>query len=126
MKNHVVVICFMLAVLASFFLFNSTRSVSATGAIEEARTTNTCTTPFGGGNSCTVSLTWPSSFSDTNYTVVCLPEGGQNPSTAIPPEVFVLPSNKTTTGVKVTIQQVDASVNQQVTLNGVGCVAVHD
>lgn len=122
-------LCLAVGALVGVVLTNPMRNVSATtGQIEEARTSTGCHTSGGWTTTCSVSLTWPIAFADTNYTVVCTPENTsiQYPNPYQDPTwVYVLPASKRTTGVSVTIG--DAGTGSiPAYLNGVGCIAVHD
>jgi len=125
MKFRMLAISLAVAVLLAIVLTRPMHNVAAIGATEAARTTNTCNTTTAFDSTCSVSVTWPTAFSDTNYTVSCTPENGQ-PSPPASAEVFVYvsPSSKTTTGVSMTIQNLESGVDAY--LKGIDCVAVHD
>lgn len=124
MKIRMLAIGLALVAFVSILLLVPMRNVSAVGQIEAARTSSSCTTTGHDGTTCSVSLTWPAAFSDTNYTVVCTQENGSPFPNDLAHEIFVLPASKTRTGVKVTIEN-DAGAPGAL-LNGVGCIAVHD
>jgi hypothetical protein len=125
MKLQTIAVALGLAVLACLLLIAPQHNAMASGTIQEARTTNRCVTSTFFEATCSVSVRWPLAFPDTNYTVVCTPENGQPPApTSIDMFVYVLPSSKTTTGASMTIQNFESGVGA--TLNGIGCIAVHD
>jgi hypothetical protein len=90
--------------------------------IQHVHSSSSCTTGNNLGNTCTITITWPVAFVDTNYTVVCSAEGGTGGSS---PSAFmyVPTATRTVTTIKVTMKTLN-SLNA--TLSGVDCIAMHD
>jgi hypothetical protein len=129
MKRIFTIVLSLIGLTCLLLILPTRKATAQTETIEkEARTTNTCTTSTAGGATCFVRLVWPgTAFPDTNYSVVCMAEGGQpNPPGAFEPnQIYVLPASKRTTGVDVTMQK-DTYNAEPVVLQGVNCIAMHD
>jgi hypothetical protein len=90
--------------------------------IQHLHSTASCSTGSNRGNTCNISLTWPTAFVDTNYTVVCSAElgTGSNNSAAF---MYVPTANRTTTAFVVTMKTLNSLT---ATLSGVDCVGMHN
>jgi hypothetical protein len=90
---------------------------SGTGVKHMRITTGICTTTATIANTCTFAATWPgTAFTDTSYTVSCLPQGPSN--------IPILHWNaKSTTQLTLEIQ---TATNNAATYAAIDCMAFHD
>jgi len=102
---------------------------ASTQQIEAAVNTNTCETTETEFSTCSLSVTWPTAFADTNYDYVCVPqngvESGQDSNGGPDVIFFANPSSKTTTSASFTIQNELGNIDHGF-LNGASCIAVHN
>jgi hypothetical protein len=80
-----------------------------------------CTTGTSVGNVCAsaITVTWPTSFADTNYSVTCTPTGGAPTNLPSPPYVV----SKSTASVTVNYYAVTAAA---ASWPAIDCEAKHD
>jgi hypothetical protein len=77
-------ICFLL-VAVGFVLIatrgkeNKVKAQSVNG-VQAVSSSLSCTSSSEGGNVCSGDVTWPTSFSSSNYVLVCVTPGGVSPS----------------------------------------------
>lgn len=92
------------------------------GLIQKVRSTSNCTTGSTGHDSCNDTFTWPVTFGDTNYTVVC---SGADSSIGSAGETAILNvfSYTATQVVVVTQTEHDTRTAHYQTI---GCIAIHD
>jgi hypothetical protein len=81
-----------------------------------------CTTSDSVGATCSVTITWPVAFVDTNYTVVCSPQNGTG-SAKSDAYFYVPTSGRTVTSVKVYIETL---FSLHAYISGVDCIAMHN
>lgn len=135
MKIRVLGVCLAVAALVGFLVALPMHRVSATGTqqIEAAGNANTCSTSPTSLSTCTLSVTWPQPFADTNYKVVCQPQNGVTSAQApgAPSILYMYPPARTTTGASMTIETLTPPQNfyynpGAASLNGIDCIAVHN
>jgi hypothetical protein len=79
-----------------------------------------CTTPASANSGCNTTVTWPGTWPDTSYTVVCTADKSGSPAGFFVESIFT----KTTTQVSVTIQNSPGS--STATSGAIDCVGIRD
>lgn len=104
---------------------NGDANCSSSGAsIQTATSTSGCTTGANSYDTCTISVTWPVAFPDTNYVASCTPYGVTSSQGAgiLTSSGIVAPStDQTTTGITWT-WATDAA--QALTITGMRCTGI--
>lgn len=95
---------------------------SSFGKIQKVRSTSNCTTGSTGHDSCTDVFTWPVTFVDTNYTVVC---SGADSSIGSAGETAIL-NVFSYTATQVTVVTQTEHDTRTAHYQTIGCIGIHD
>ncbi len=131
MKVRYLGLCLAVGALLGVLITVPTRHASAqsTQQIEAAANTSSCDTSESLYSTCSLSVTWPTAFADTNYYYVCTPQGGttsgDDGSDSAILQFYAPPSSKTTTGASFYVENLQGNIDHAY-LNGVTCIAVHN
>jgi hypothetical protein len=89
---------------------------------EKIITSGICTTTGGDyiSGGCTMSVTWPTAFADTNYGIHC-----QTWTATVGKVVWAFPSAKTTTGFTLELENGTNSGGVASTTNEIDCTGIH-
>jgi|GEM_PF-2582863 len=92
------------------------------GKIQKVRSTSNCTTGSTGHDSCNDTFTWPVTFGDTNYTVVC---SGADSSIGSAGETAIL-NVFSYTATQVTVVTQTEHDTRTAHYQTIGCIGIHD
>lgn len=84
-------------VKCSVYFWDGKHELSTCGESEQGAEVDGCTTAAANGSTCTVSVTWPAAYADTNYYAVCSGSG------AVEGRPQILGLKKSASGVTVTV-----------------------
>lgn len=100
------------------------KGAASLGLIQHKRLGSpTCQTGNSSFDQCTETLTWPVTFTDTNYTAVCNGEGPNDPNNPDNGRAYFQLLSKTATQVTVAIVTLGAT---NVNWDDVDCIGIHD
>lgn len=85
----------------------------------QAMRRTSCTTPASLGGNCNVTLTWPVSFGDTNYTYTCYMVNASG-------DLVMIDSSRQLSATQIEVTTINTPGNSTATSGTINCIGVHD
>jgi hypothetical protein len=97
-------------------------TVGCIGGIVQGARVAGCATGAGANTTCDVTVTWPTAFADTSYTVACSGYGVASGT----PEIQAVDPDASKSGASIKVRTVNDAGTGASQFTQVGCLAVHD